>query len=753
MRLQSPRVIGWYSATLGVAAGAVVYAYLGFGPVLFGMAIFGGISYFALTAVLKTLEEFSPYQKVSETIAVAGMVAFLPLILLADFLVALVVFLGMAQLALNFQTHDYRRFYVGMAVSFVGICVGAAEAKSGFYLVFFLAYTILAAITIGFAHVAQQQDAARPGWGGAARLRVCLLLVATATTLYLLLPRFPAGGLLAQPGSGHFYHDKKWEAEARKNDADAVEDQIDTLRTDRSDSRERDGSAGESRTTIAADDTEGEDRNPVDGFAYQGFEDQFSIDNPDAQGHRFSNRIVARMRSDRPQYLRARIFDVFDGLHWRSSSTETVKRLVGFNGIDLTAREPPPTAVLEHYEIFIEYDLGNYVPAAAVPVKLMFPATAVGIDLFGQIRSPGALKAGTAYAVTSQYNLIAGRRFAELDRQSMPTYTQLPADTDPRIRALAAEVTGGTSSQLAAAIALEQHLRTQYTYDLGSVFESQGTTPLPEFLFERRRGHCEYFASALAVMLRTRNISARLVTGFSATNLNPLTGYYDIHALDGHAWVEAFVDDLGWVILEPTAYYDGPVTEQPPLSAQQINEFVERQMRRQDTLHPKDLTLEAVVGAVWHLFYTLGSAGLAYVRLFVASTWPWLAGLAAIGIGGWLGWRRYAHLWRAHRLGRAVAAFQAEQPREAVAFYLDAIDELLRLAGFRHPPGQTIEQYLRHIEAFGSGRLDPILTDAFNRIHYNAEAGDHQVIAAYRDLFLSLYRMNFQRLQSVARGV
>ena len=72
------------------------------------------------------------------------------------------------------------------------------------------------------------------------------------------------------------------------------------------------------------------------------------------------------------------------------------------------------------------------------------------------------------------------------------------------------------------------------------------------FLFETKTGHCEYFASAMAIMLRLQGVPARLVTGFSATNKNPLTGYFEVRALDAHAWVEAYFPAHGWVTFEPT---------------------------------------------------------------------------------------------------------------------------------------------------------------------------------------------------------
>ena len=132
------------------------------------------------------------------------------------------------------------------------------------------------------------------------------------------------------------------------------------------------------------------------------------------------------------------------------------------------------------------------------------------------------------------------------------------------------QVTKAGQNSYQKAQLLEQHLRTQYAYSFASITESQGQTPLTKFLFEDKQGHCEYFASAMTIMLRTLDIPARLVTGFSATTRNPLTGYFDIRAIDGHAWTEAWIDGR-WVTFEPTAYYDLPPPDQGRFTAEQIS--------------------------------------------------------------------------------------------------------------------------------------------------------------------------------------
>lgn len=129
-------------------------------------------------------------------------------------------------------------------------------------------------------------------------------------------------------------------------------------------------------------------------------------------------------------------------------------------------------------------------------------------------------------------------------------YLRLPP-VDPRVIKMAADVTRGFRTDLEKARALEHYLQTQLTYSLEPL-ERQVEDPLEYFLCERRKGHCEYFASALAVMLRLQWIPARVVTGFQGGNLNPVSGWHVIRASDAHSWVEAWIPGKGWVEFDPT---------------------------------------------------------------------------------------------------------------------------------------------------------------------------------------------------------
>lgn len=96
-------------------------------------------------------------------------------------------------------------------------------------------------------------------------------------------------------------------------------------------------------------------------------------------------------------------------------------------------------------------------------------------------------------------------------------------------------------------------LSGQYSYALSAPATAPGIDPIEDFLFERKTGHCEYFASSLAVLLRFAGVHSRLVTGFKGIDSNRVGGYDQVRQLFSHAWVEAYLpDQQRWLTLDPT---------------------------------------------------------------------------------------------------------------------------------------------------------------------------------------------------------
>lgn len=137
-----------------------------------------------------------------------------------------------------------------------------------------------------------------------------------------------------------------------------------------------------------------------------------------------------------------------------------------------------------------------------------------------------------------------------LDLASRAQDLQLPR-LDPRIPLLARSMSEGATTDLARARAIEDHLRSDYGYTL-QLPNHTVADPLAYFLFTRKKGHCEYFASAMAVMLRSLGIPARMATGFQSGVYNPLSDLWLVRVSDAHSWVEAWIPGYGWTTFDPT---------------------------------------------------------------------------------------------------------------------------------------------------------------------------------------------------------
>jgi protein-glutamine gamma-glutamyltransferase len=131
------------------------------------------------------------------------------------------------------------------------------------------------------------------------------------------------------------------------------------------------------------------------------------------------------------------------------------------------------------------------------------------------------------------------------------TYLQLPPQLDRRIPELARQIARNGKTPFDKALMIESYLRDRFTYTL-TLSGKPSDDPLAHFLFETRAGHCEYFASAMTIMLRTLGIPAREVNGFLPGEYNDLGGDYIVRASDAHSWVEVYFPGNEWQVFDPT---------------------------------------------------------------------------------------------------------------------------------------------------------------------------------------------------------
>ena len=143
------------------------------------------------------------------------------------------------------------------------------------------------------------------------------------------------------------------------------------------------------------------------------------------------------------------------------------------------------------------------------------------------------------------------------DRAAYPlefaNYLQMPQQLDPRIAALTSKLVSASRNRYDAARVVEAYLQNEFGYTLEQ--KAGGSDPLADFLFNVREGHCEYFATAMAVMLRTQGIATRVVNGFQRGEYNETAGVYVVRQRNAHSWVEVYFPATdSWVTFDPTPF-------------------------------------------------------------------------------------------------------------------------------------------------------------------------------------------------------
>jgi transglutaminase-like putative cysteine protease len=164
---------------------------------------------------------------------------------------------------------------------------------------------------------------------------------------------------------------------------------------------------------------------------------------------------------------------------------------------------------------------------------------------------------GTHYVAYSRDSLSVaraslGRPLADLDPVILQTYLALPSSLSPRVTELARQITAGRTNPPAKLVALMDWLRTTHEYTTNLPRHPTGVDPLEDFLFENKGGHCEYFASAITVLLRASGVPSRYVNGFLGGEWNDIGRYITVRDNRAHSWAEAYVGELGWVRVDAT---------------------------------------------------------------------------------------------------------------------------------------------------------------------------------------------------------
>ncbi len=374
----------------------------------------------------------------------------------------------------------------------------------------------------------------------------------------------------------------------------------------------------------------------------------------------------------------------------------------------------------------------------------------------------------------------AERFFASEAQRYVELCLQFDDDVVPSAQRIAEQVVSGLDARASDTIgpsgfsdqptsveiarALERYLALQggYEYTLNLTMEKQPwLDPIEQFLAVDRRGHCQYFASALVMMLRSQGIPSRLVVGFSTDEYNSLAEYYVVRQLHAHVWVEALVDslDLGasepilgdspsgqyWMRLDPTPGgggvdrpVGGRVSEVFGLAQDIWKDYVVDMERTQNRSAGLTRGGEDSVTSSYQLLFRwamlqvsrvrageLGGGSLANRDLF---SWPAAAGAVLVAVLGIVLYRVGLPQRTGHRRGSMGLSEQAAKP--SIEFFAEAI-ALLERIGIRRPANQTPLQWanlaataLAEPSLVDAGEPLDVLTDAFYRQRFGPHVED-----------------------------
>ena len=250
--------------------------------------------------------------------------------------------------------------------------------------------------------------------------------------------------------------------------------------------------------------------------------------------------------------------NVFDGKSWFNPHAQHVVASLGGGRFSLARPNsqpaPPWPAQSIHYRVLMEPLVSNVFFLAPTAKILQGNYRLLSMDSGDAVFDLDPEHPVGRYEATSD---IAQPGAGELRTAShdyppeiLLNYLQLPP-VDGRVVSLAKQVTASSDNNYDKAATIEVFLRKTFGYTL-QLPSTVPRDPVANFLFERKRGHCEYFASAMAIMLRTLGIPSRVVNGFRTGEFNDLTSQYLVRASNAHSWVEAYFPGYGWISFDPT---------------------------------------------------------------------------------------------------------------------------------------------------------------------------------------------------------
>ena len=370
---------------------------------------------------------------------------------------------------------------------------------------------------------------------------------------------------------------------------------------------------------------------------------------------RLSDEVVMTVRSPIASFWRTETFDVWDGSAWTRSDDGA--RLLADGVVEPSPEDVAAARGDESTQEFrIEIGYATAVPSAPSAVQVESPFELAQRE-DGTLSSPiEPMGNGTVYTVTSRQvdatpELLAAAGDEEVPPGILERYAEPPIATE-RVRELATQITAGAGTDQQRVQRIEDWLDSNTEYSQDAPLSPQGVDVVDDFLFDTKLGWCEQIASSLVVLARSSGVPARLATGFTQGEWDPVGGRFVVRERDAHAWAEVWFPEIGWVTFDPTATV--------PLAG----------------------TDEATPGADARDWREIGGAALVLVALVALVAGPV---------------RRLVTRWRNRR--RVLRSHRSAARNRWDVRAEDEIERRGRAAGIERDPGATLPRYAAEVAA------------------------------------------------------
>ncbi len=289
-----------------------------------------------------------------------------------------------------------------------------------------------------------------------------------------------------------------------------------------------------------------------------------------------SNTVLMRVACPRPLYWRVRTYDYYTGHGWEdrlSSETHSYYAPGSFYFNIYRSHNPPPTPFVFHLQkpsamkyrqlirqtFTLVSGVYDYFIAADQPVTISAPVVSLTTSLDGMIQPGRQLIAGNSYSVVSEVPLADPKVLSQSATDYPYPISALYFQTYPRggsfqtdVLQLAQKWTADARTPYQKVVALARHIADRCRYNTATPATPSNRDVVSEFLFKRREGYCDVFATALAIMCRMVGVPARVASGFIADPDGSSPGNYIIRARDSHLWTEVYFTGVGWVPFDAT---------------------------------------------------------------------------------------------------------------------------------------------------------------------------------------------------------